>query len=100
MNSPSHEPTTLPQISFVVMSGDSSRVARNSEVIPLASDYRTITQAVILAAVCLMIARVRGRTGLPFIALETGVWLSFDSLIKRLTPMSDHLFLSEGSAIT
>jgi hypothetical protein len=40
-----------------------------------------------------MIASVRGRTGLPFNAFETGAWLSFDSLIKRLTPMSDYLFL-------
>jgi len=36
---------------------------------------------------------------MPFNALDTGVWLSFDSLIKRLRPMADHFFLSEGSAI-
>jgi hypothetical protein len=40
----------------------------------------------ILPTVCLMIARVRGRTGVPFNVLETGAWLSFDSLIKH--PMS------------
>jgi hypothetical protein len=42
--------------------------------------YRTvggITQAKILAAACLMIERVCGRTGSPFKALETGAWLSF-----------------------
>ena len=43
----------------------------------------------ILTAACLMIASVRGRTGLPFNALETGAWLSFDSLIKRLTLSSN-----------
>ena len=37
---------------------------------------------------------------MPFKALETGSWLSFDAPIMRLRPMSDHLFRSEGSAIT
>jgi hypothetical protein len=36
---------------------------------------------------------------MPFNALETGAWVSFDSRIKRLRPMADHFFLSEGSAI-
>ena len=63
--------------------------------------YRTvagITQAKILAAACLMIERVCGRTGSPFKALETGAWLSFVSLIKRLSPIATHRFLSEASA--
>jgi hypothetical protein len=72
--------------------------------VPGESDYRDksriITRPISWAAVCLMIARVRKRTGLPFNAFETGAWLSFDSLINRLTPIADHLFLSKGSAIT
>jgi len=53
-----------------------------------------------LSVVCRMIERVRGRTGLPFNTLETGSWLSFDSRINFLGPMTDHFFLSAGSAIT
>ena len=58
--------------------------------------YEKRTRLVVADPTWRMIERVRGRTGMPSVALETGVWLSLDSLIKRLTPMASHLFRSEG----
>jgi hypothetical protein len=46
-----------------------------------------------LAAACLRVERVRSLIGLPLIALEIGAWFSFDSRIKRLTPIAITVFL-------
>jgi hypothetical protein len=52
------------------------------------------------AAACLMIARVRSLMGLPLMAFEIGVWLSFDSRFKGRIPRALNRFLSDASTTT